>query len=140
MPYAITAHADGTTGFRAIDTEADLEPGETFALAPPAPTLTDVAANLTVAVEAWLDATAHGNGYASLERCVSFLNSSIKQWADDAAAALAWRDAVWVAAFQWQQDALANPPAVMPTADEVIAGLPQPEQFGWTVHTPGASA
>lgn len=138
--YAITTYPTGETGFRAVTSEASLLPGETFATDPPAPTMADVAAVLTVAVQAWLDAATQVNGYDSIASCISYRGSSIVQWDDDAIAALAWRDAVWQACFEWQQGAAAVPPATFPTSAEVIAQLPQPEAFGWVVHPPGASA
>lgn len=104
-----------------------------------APTLADAAAALTDAVQAWLDTTVRANGYDSVVSCVSYRGSTEPQWDADATAAMAWRDAVWKAAFQWQQDAIANPPATFPTPQEVIAQLPQPEAFGWVAHTPGSS-
>lgn len=140
MSYAIAHSPSGATSWRAIASEVDLLPGETFSTEPPAPTLADVAAALTVDVQAWLDATAQGNGYDSIASCISYRGSAVTQWNDDAVAALAWRDAVWQAAFQWQQDALANPPSTFPTSQEVIAQMPQPEQFGWVVHAPGAAS
>jgi hypothetical protein len=91
---------------------------------------------LAVDVQEWLDETAKGNGYDSLASCISYLNSSVQQYANGAASALAWRDAVWQATFRWQQDALVNPPATFPASAETIADLPQPE-FGWVVHAPG---
>ena len=138
--YAITQYTDGTTGYRAIDSADALLPSETFATAPPPPTMQDAAAALTIDVQRWLDATAQGNGYDSIASCISYRGSSIAQWDTDATAALAWRDAVWQACFQWQQNAQANPPATFPTSQEVIAQLPQPEAFGWVLHPPGASA
>lgn len=137
MPYALIAYANGETGFRAINDASELVAGETLSLTMPAPTLADQAAQLSAAVEAWLDAIARANGYTSLERCISFLNSSVAQWAADAAAALAWRDAVWVACFAQQQAALAAPSASAPSVAALIASLPQPEQFGWVTHAPG---
>jgi hypothetical protein len=101
--------------------------------------MADAAAALTADVQAWLDATAQGNGYDSIASCVSYRDSAIAQWAADAAAAIVWRDAVWLACFQWQQSASTNPPATFPTSAEVIAQLPQPEAFGWVVHAPGAT-
>lgn len=139
MPYAIITLSNGCTSYRAIASEADLLSGENFAIEPPEPTLADAAAALIVDVQAWLDATAQGNGYDSLASCVSYKDSAIAQWAADAAAAMAWRDAVWLACFQWQQSASTNPPAAFPTSAEVIAQLPQPETFGWVVHLPGAN-
>lgn len=137
--YALIQYADGTTGFRAVASEADLLPSETFALEPPSPTLADAAAQLAIDVQAWLDTTARGNGYDSIASCISYRGSSVAQWGADATAALAWRDAVWLAAYQWQQNAMTSPPATVPTSAEVIADLPQPEQFGWVVHMPGAA-
>lgn len=104
------------------------------------PTLEEAASSLMADVQAWLDTTAQGNGYDSLASCISYLSSAVTQYAADAAAALAWRDAVWPDCFQKQQDAITNPPATIPTSAQVIATLPQPETFGWVVHAPGSSA
>lgn len=141
-PDAVLRLADGFLIPRGHRWWADYEAWLSIGNVPepaPVPTLADVAAALTADVQAWLDTTAQGNGYDSLASCISYLNSSIAQYADDAAAAMAWRDAVWPACFQWQQDAIANPPATFPTSAQVIAQLPQPEQFGWVIHAPGAS-
>lgn len=107
---------------------------------PPAPTLPDVADVMTPAVQAWLDVTVRGNGYDDIASCISYINSTVDAWRDDATAALHWRDAVWQAAYAMRADALANPPTVVPTIEQVIAGLPQPETFGWVVHAPGAGS
>lgn len=106
----------------------------------PVPTLSleDVAKQLIVAVQAWLDSVVQASGYDDIATCVSYANSGITQWAADGAAALLWRDAVWQACFLWQQNALTDPPAEPPTAEQVIAALPQPETFGWVPHPPGA--
>ena len=137
--YAITTNANGTTGWRAIASEADLVAGETLSNTVPAPVMADCVASLKSDVQTWLDATASQNGYDSLASCISYAGSTIAQWDADAAAAHAWRDAVWLACFQWQQSASANPPATFPTSAEVIAQLPQPATFGWVAHQPGAT-
>lgn len=103
------------------------------------PTAAEVTAGLIVAIQQWLDAAAHENGYDSIATCVSYKDSGVAQWAADAAAALAWRDAVWQAAFAYQEESAANPPDPWPTAEQVIAQLPQPSTFGWTTHQPGDS-
>lgn len=138
--YAARVGADGQTSWRMVSDSEELTAGEALATAPPVPTMADAAATLTIDVQAWLDATAGGNGYDSIASCISYRGSSIAQWNADADAALAWRDAVWQDCFQWQQDALANPPATFPTSADVIAQLPQPETFGWVTHQPGATA
>jgi hypothetical protein len=138
--YAICTLDDGRTSWRAVATDAGLLPGETFSAAPPPPTMADAAAALIVDVQAWLDSTSGQNGYDSIASCVSYKDSGVAKWVADATAAIAWRDAVWLAAFQWQQAASASPPATFPTSAEVIAQLPQPEAFGWVTHAPGAGA
>jgi len=137
--YAITTTNTGRTSYRAIASEAELMGGETPSPQPPEPTMADVAAALTADIQSWLDGTAAQNGYDSLASCISYKDSAIAQWAEDATAALIWRDAVWQAAFAWQQSASANPPATFPTSAEVIAGLPQAVNYGWVVHEPGAA-
>ena len=137
--YAITTTNTGRTSYRAIASEAELMGGETPSPQPPEPTMADVAAALTADIQSWLDGTAAENGYDSLASCISYKDSAIAQWAEDATAALIWRDAVWQAAFAWQQSASANPPATFPTSAEVITGLPQAVDYGWVVHEPGAA-
>lgn len=134
--YAVQI-VSGRTSYRAVSSADELVAGETFSATPPLPTVADAAAALSAAVQAWLDMTAIVNGYGSLASCISYKDSAIAQWSADATAALAWRDAVWLACFQWQQSASTNPPATLPTSAEVIAQLPQPETFGWVVHAPG---
>lgn len=136
--YAVSVLPDGRTSYRAVVSESDLLLGETFASEPPEPTLADAAAAMTMDVQAWLDTNAQANGYDSLASCISYRGSSVAQWDRDAAVALAWRDAVWTAAFAWQQSAASAPPATFPTSGEVIAQLPQPGEFGWSIHAPGA--
>lgn len=140
MPYAISTNPGGTTSCRAIGSSDELMPGETLSDKQPEPSLADVAAALSADVQTWLDQTAQTNGYDSLASCISYRGSSVAQWDADAAHAMAWRDAVWQAAFAWQQSASTSPPSTMPTSAQVIAQLPQPEQFGWVNHAPGAGA
>lgn len=137
MGYAVTQLPNGCTSWRAVASVDDLLAGEVFAQQPPVPTMADLASALTANIQAWLDSTAAQNGYDSLASCISYAGSTVTQWDADAVAAHAWRDAVWLACFQWQQSASANPPAMFPTSAEVIAQLPQPEAFGWVVHVPG---
>jgi len=137
--FAISTLDDGRTSWRAVASLADVLAGEVFAATQPAPTMADVAAALTADIQSWLDGTAAQNGYDSLASCISYKDSAIAQWAADATAALTWRDAVWQAAFAWQQSASANPPATFPTSAEVITGLPQAVDYGWVVHEPGAA-
>jgi hypothetical protein len=137
--YAITTNANGTTGWRAISSPDELLSGETLSDNQPSPTMADCASALKSDVQAWLDATASQNGYDSIASCISYAGSTIAQWSADAVAASKWRDAVWLACFQWQQSAAASPPTNFPTSAQVIAQLPQPEAFGWVTHAPGST-
>jgi hypothetical protein len=94
-------------------------------------------AALEQAVQAWLDKTAIANGYSSLASCSSYYNSGVTQWATDAKAAVAWRDAVWQACYalfaQYQAGQI-----VTPDAASLLAQLPQAATYGWVTHAPGA--
>jgi len=83
----------------------------------PVPGILSVAASMELAVQAWIDATAQGNGYADANTCVSYFNSSNAM----------------------EQGMLTAPPNPLPTAAQVIAQLPQPAASGWVTHAPGAS-
>lgn len=138
--YAISTNSEVLTSYRAVSDGDLLAVGETLSATPPMPSLADCASALKLDVQLWLDATAAQNGYDSLASCSSYQGSSVAQWDADAIAAHAWRDAVWLACFQWQQSASANPPATFPTSAEVIAQLPQPAVYGWMTHLPGSSS
>lgn len=94
----------------------------------------------TNAVQAWLDSTARQNNYDSLASCISYINSAVPQYKADAAAAIAWRDAVWPAGYQMLTAQATNPPDPLPSYEDLIAQLPQPSSFGWIIHPPGATA
>lgn len=47
------------------------------------------------AIQAHIDATAQARGYDSGVTCASYVGSTIPAWAAEAAAFVAWRDAVW---------------------------------------------
>lgn len=53
--FAISTLPNGQTSFRAIDSEADLQPGETLASEPPPPTLDQVKASLCLDVDGAAD-------------------------------------------------------------------------------------
>lgn len=63
------------------------------ALPPPA------AADYAAAIQLHLDAMAMARGYGDGVALASYVNSSVSHWASEAAAFVAWRDAVWVAAY-----------------------------------------
>jgi hypothetical protein len=101
------------------------------------PSFSDYVAAFTPGLQAWLESVALSNAYDSVLSCVSYKDSGVPQFAGDALAMIAWRDAVWRWASQWQAGFNGELPSPIPTLHEVIALAPQPEAFGWVVHTPG---
>jgi hypothetical protein len=77
------------------------------------------------AVDRHIETTARARDYASSVHCVSYMHSTIEAWAADAAAFVAWRDAVWGVVYAaldaWQAGGEA------PTSEALIASLPPME-------------
>ena len=71
------------------------------------------------AVDAHVEATAKGKGYNSAAHCASYAASTVDAWAAEAAAFIAWRDAVWLAVFA----GMADPPEDLSPAS-VVEALP----------------
>lgn len=80
-----------------IDTEANLtDVLRAYGLPGPAPAEADYAA----AIQAHVDGVARSRRYESGALLASYVPSTIASWAAEAAAFVAWRDAVWVYAYQ----------------------------------------
>lgn len=126
--------------FRCVESDWPLNAGEQLmdTLPDVQPTIAEIASQITQAVQQWLDQTAQANGYDDINSCVSYASSSVAQWATDAKAALAWRDAVWTACFSMQQSIESSPPSTLPSAADVISLLPQASSYGWVDHLPGS--
>lgn len=102
------------------DYEAIVASGVAIApYSPPAPTLADYGS----AVEQHIDAAARANGYASAADVISYAGSTAPQWAADAAAFLAWRDAAWVYAYA-QLAAVQAGQRAQPSVEALLAELP----------------
>jgi len=79
-------------------------------------------AQITAAIDAHVEDRAKALGYNSAAHCASYVASTVQAWADEAAAFVAWRDAVWIAAFTHQGEVEAgNAP---PTVEAALAALP----------------
>lgn len=74
-------------------------------------------------VQAFMDRTARDRGYDSIYTAIGYLESTVKRFREDAEAALAWRDQVWVTCHrlldQWKAGEIGEL-----TLDEVIARMP----------------
>lgn len=51
------------------------------------------------AVDAHVEAVAQARGYNNAATLASYINSTVQDWADEAAAFIPWRDGVWVYTF-----------------------------------------
>ena len=87
----------------------------------PAPPQTLTAEDYRLAVQAHVDAVAVARLYDSGVSLASYVASTNATWAAEAAAFVAWRDAVWAQVYAlW-----ADPPEVPPTIADLISTLPE---------------
>ncbi|MCW0458960.1 hypothetical protein NB717_000028 [Xanthomonas sacchari] len=128
-PNVVVRRADGTSiprGHRWWDEyEAWLAAGN--AASPLPVTRADLVAETKDRIGAWLDEVARSRGYDSIVSCASYAASTNEQFKAEAAAAIAWRDAVYAKGYEL----LANTPEGVETPEAVLALLPQPGEFGW---------
>lgn len=75
------------------------------------------------AIQSHIDATARAREYNDGVTCASYVASTITTWAADAAAFVAWRDAVWLSAYQTLA-AVQSGQQQPPTIEALISGLP----------------
>lgn len=103
----------------------------------PAPTFADYVAQFTPGLQRWMETVAASNGYDSVLSCVSYIGSSVTQFAGDAKAMSKWRDELWKWASAYQHGANGQLPDPIPTLEQIIAMAPQPHTYGWVVHPVG---
>lgn len=92
--------------------------------APAAPTPDEIAAEYEAFGQTTLDALAKSWGYDSLLSAASYASSSVTQYAADAKALIAWRDAFWQAAFTLEADVKAGTKPMPATAADFVALMP----------------
>jgi len=99
-------------------------------------TVNDIVAEFLPQLQAWLDGVAKQNGYDSALSCISYLDCTVAQWADDAAAMKAYRAALWTWAYAQQAtlDAMTADELAALTVDQIIAKAPKASDYGWVVH------
>ena len=85
------------------------------------PTPEQIIADYQARIDLHIDAVAQQRQYRDGERCASYVTSTITLWAAEAAAFVAWRDAVWTAALAM----LAAVQAGGAIPESPIAGLPE---------------
>jgi len=87
---------------------------------PPPPTVDDYER----AIQAHIDATARQRTYRNGDACATYISSTTPQWAAEAQAFVAWRDAVWAYAFG-ELAKVEQGQRAPPTVKEFIAELPK---------------
>jgi hypothetical protein len=84
----------------------------------PPPSLADYQA----AIDAHVEAVARSRAYNGAASCAGYINSTVPSWAAEAAAFVAWRDAVYLGAFAIMGAVQQGAPA--PSIAALVAGLP----------------
>lgn len=79
-------------------------------------------ASVTRVIDQHVEAQAKAMEYNNAATLASYASSTKPEWATEAQAFVAWRDAVWDAAIAMQAAAVAS--GEVPSVDDVIAALP----------------
>jgi len=74
-------------------------------------------------IQAMIDAKANERQYDSGATLASYVNSTIEQWASEAQAFVAWRDAVWLYALA-ELDKVKKADRAQPSVEDFLAELP----------------
>lgn len=90
---------------------------------PEPPTPEQVIEQFRVAIQAHVDATAQSRRYDNGISLASYVNSTVPQWAAEATAFVAWRDAVWAYSYA-ELDKVLNEEREQPTVEDFLAELP----------------
>ena len=88
----------------------------------PAPRLAAHVEACRRAIDAHVEARAQALHYNSASALAGYVASTVGAWAAEAATFVAWRDAVWTAAFTMLD---AADPMEPPSVEDVLAALPE---------------
>lgn len=83
----------------------------------------ELMASFQAATQTHVDAAAVAKLYNDGNALASYVNSSVPQWALEAQAFVAWRDAVWAHAYA-ELDKVQTGQRPVPTIEEFLAELP----------------
>ncbi len=118
MPVIAVASDDAKIG-----DDYNRETGE-FVTPPTIEPVLEAVVNYQRAIENHVDAVAQAKSYKDAVSLASYVNSTIPQWSSEAAAFVAWRDAVWNKAYTDLANIQAGLMTVIPTVEEFISDLP----------------
>lgn len=92
---------------------------------PPPPTMPEIVAGITNAVQAHMDAAAHVRGYDDIKSAVTYADEpAVPKFQAEGQAFRAWRSLCWAKCYELLDEFKAGTRPLM-TADEVIAALPE---------------
>ena len=80
-------------------------------------------AAITSAIDAHIDAQAKALHYNSAAHLAGYTGSTVAEWAAEAQAFVAWRDACWLAALALLAQAEGS--GDVPSVEDVLAALPE---------------
>lgn len=90
------------------------------------PTPAEIQAELTKAVQAYMDAKVQERGYDGILSACSYVNTGIERFDSEGAACRMWRSAVWEKCYAILAEVQSGARAV-PTVEELISELPKLE-------------
>lgn len=90
------------------------------------PTSTEIQAELTNTVQAYMDDAVKARGYDGILSACSYINTGIERFDSEGAACRMWRSAVWEKCYAILAEVQAGARAV-PTVEELINELPKLE-------------
>ena len=96
---------------------------EVVEIPPYIPTEVEIQAQLTAAVQSYMDSTAQTRGYDNIHTACSYANSTDHIFAAEGQACLQWRDKVWRKCYDILAEVKAGTREI-PTVEELIAELP----------------
>lgn len=121
LPYTT---ADGDPSTSAVwDALLAGEAGQIAEFAPSERTPDEVIEAFRVAIQSHVDETAIAKRYDSGNSLATYKDSTVPQWAAEAATFIAWRDAVWAYSYA-ELDKVLNAEREQPTVDAFLAELP----------------
>lgn len=82
-----------------------------------------IQAQLTAAVQSWMDKTVQARNYDNIHSACTYVNSTDEIFRAEGTACLAWRDNVWRTCYNILNDVLSGKREI-PTEEELIAELP----------------
>lgn len=107
--------------------------------AAPVLTFDDFVAHVSLMAGSWLDMWVHEQfNYDGIVSCISYLDDANPTYAAQAAAAKAWRSAVYTRLYESAPTYATMDPGKWPDDATIIAGLPQPSGYTWSAPPPPA--